>query len=359
MRAAYKQRFPRLAVLALGMAILHSLPALSQTQSAQANSTPTPAQAQIADGQTAQAPRERFWIAGRYDGKRFIIYFDAVKFNGTVPSIAERLTDPVVAGFFMPVKLPWTYVAKLQLRPGAERFKLGDRYDVLLNCGEVAPVTLSTTVGTEGDEPVDNDSYMGALATIDNERDRRIVKDYYVVRRHRELPDDASKGPRIQPVCAGIEDEPVRFDIQTQIVDLLTDRMKTMATEAEHRAADGISPIFNVQGFRLADGTLRYYARAEWKSGKGEDVESIYALAAWIAPQPTLHVLAVQTRTSPYNDFDSVLPTLLNVVDLGEERTGIIVSIIGEDNSSTRLLEYRDGLDFQHMRVMQYIGAGE
>jgi hypothetical protein len=264
-----------------------------------------------------------------------------------------------VAGFFMPVKLPWTYIAKLQQRPGAERFKLGDRYDLLLNCGEVAPVTLSTTVGTEGDEPVGNDSYMGALATIDNERDRMIVKDYYVVRRHRELADDASKGPRIQPVCAGLEDEPVRFNTQTQIVDLLTERMKTMATEAENRAADGISPIFNVQGFRLADGTLRYYARAEWKSGKGEDVESIYALAAWIAPQPTLHVLAVQTRTSPYNDFDSVLPTLRNVVDLGEERTGIIVSIIGEDNSSTRLLEYRDGLDFQHMRVMQYIGAGE
>jgi hypothetical protein len=351
--AGFRSRF---AILILTIAILQSVPALCQTQSATLDLV---AQTQTADAQPVETHSERFWLAGRYDGNRIIVYFDAVKFNGTVPSIAEKLTDPVVAGFFMPVKLPWAYVAKLQQKPGAEQFKLGDRYDLVLSCDEVAPVTLTTMLGTEGDEPVGNDSYIGALATIDNDRDRMIFKGYYAVRRHRDIPEDESKRLRTPGVCAGLEDEPVRFDFQSQIVDLLTQRMKTTASEAEQSAAHGISPIFNVQEFRLADGTLRYYARAAWKSGNADEVKSIFALAAWIAPEPTLHALAVQTRTSPYDGLDSVLPNLLNVVDLSEGRTGIIVAIIGEDEASTRLLEYRDGLDFQHMRVIQYIGAGE
>ena len=227
----------RSAILMIGIAFAPSIPSLCQTQ------TPAPdsvTQAGTADAQPAANHLERFWLAGRYDGNRMIVYFDAVKFNGTVPSVAERLTDPVVAGFFMPVKLPWTYVAKLQQKPGTEQFKLGDRYDLLLNCGEATPVTLTTMVGTEGDEPVGNDSYVGALATIDNDRDLMIFKGYYAVRRHRDIPENESKRPGPPPVCAGLEDEPVRFGIQTEIVDLLTERMKTTATEAEQHAADAV-----------------------------------------------------------------------------------------------------------------------
>lgn len=54
----------------------------------------------------AQTQPEPFWLAGRYDGNRMIIYFDEVKFNGTVPSTAKRIVDPVVGGFFMSVELP-------------------------------------------------------------------------------------------------------------------------------------------------------------------------------------------------------------------------------------------------------------
>jgi len=39
----------------------------------------------------AQAKPERFWLAGRYDGNRVIVYFDAVKFNGALPSTSRRL----------------------------------------------------------------------------------------------------------------------------------------------------------------------------------------------------------------------------------------------------------------------------
>jgi hypothetical protein len=40
------------------------------------------------------ASAERFWVAGRYDGNRVIVYFDAVKFNGTVPKTARHLGRP-------------------------------------------------------------------------------------------------------------------------------------------------------------------------------------------------------------------------------------------------------------------------
>src|SRR5882762_7602980 len=44
---------------------------------------------------------EQFWLAGRYDGNRVIVYFDAVQFHGTVPHTARRIADPAVGGFFM------------------------------------------------------------------------------------------------------------------------------------------------------------------------------------------------------------------------------------------------------------------
>ena len=67
----------------------------------------------------------------------------------------------------------------------------------------------------------------------------------------------------------------------------------------------------------------------------------------------------MQTRTSPYTGLESALPTLLNVVDLGGGKTGMIIGSNGEDGSSTDLLEYRDGVDLRHMRMLQSIGAGE
>lgn len=341
----------RIMVLALGIAVMSWVPAISQTPPAQTESAPAQPEAQPDKEQG-----ERFWIAGRYDGNRIIVYFDAVKFNSTVPSIRERLTGPVADGFFMPEKLPWTYVAKFQKGVGAEQFKLGDKYDLLLGRGKIASVTLTAMIGTEGDEGVGNDSYIGALATLDDKGDGLPPsKNYYVAYRHRDLSDwlDMKEGH------AGLNDEPIRFDVQSQIVDLLTQRMQGTASETDRNAMRDISPMLEVQSFAVADGTTRYYARAEWRWGKPEDRGSSYALGAWISPEPGLHIVAAQTRTSPYEGFDTVLPQLLNVVDLGAGRTGIVLSITGEDSAATRLLEYRDGLDFQHMRLLQSIEAGE
>jgi hypothetical protein len=309
----------------------------------------------------AQTKLDRFWLAGRYDGNRVIVYFDAVQFHGTVPPTAKRIADPTVGGFFMPVKLPASYLSQFLKGPDAERFALGDKYDLLLDEGKVATVTLTTLVGTEGDEQVGNDSFIGALATLENKDDIMYMASggIYVIRRHRKLPDSKPKyPPRPDAVYAGLQNEPVRFDIQTKIVGLLTEQMGSQA-KADHKptVAD-MSPVFAVQTFRLANGELRYYARAVWNSNEGANTKTVFALSAWISPSPTLHILAVEGRESPYDGL-GVLPDLYNVIDLGGGRTGIIVGRSGEDDNSTALLEYRDGVDLGQMRILQSIGAGE
>ena len=75
---------------------------------------------------------------------------------------------------------------------------------------------------------------------------------YLAVRRHRELPGGTGKDrERIRTVFACLLNEPVRFDIQSKIVDLLNGRMKSMATDAQRHEAESVSPLFAVQQFRL------------------------------------------------------------------------------------------------------------
>ena len=131
------------------------------------------------------------------------------------------------------------------------------------------------------------------------------------------------------------------------------------ATDAERREAGNVAPAFKVQPFQVADGSLRYYVRAEWKSGKEPKDTPTYVLGAWITPLPTPHILAVEKRTSPYEGIENGLPDLLNVVDLGDGRTGIIVHISGLDSTQLRLAEYRDGANMRSMPAIQSIGSGE
>jgi hypothetical protein len=305
----------------------------------------------------AQTQPDRVWLAGRYDGNRLVVYFDAVLFNGTVPRDAEKLVCPIAVGFFCPVKLPASYVAQLQKKPNMEHFALGDKYDVVQDGSSILTVTLTTLVGFESDEGVGNDSYIGALATLDKDKQDWLMYDlpYLAVQRHRESSGGAGKAPEgIRTVFAFLVNEPVRFDIQTKIVELLKGRMKSMATDAQRHEAEGVSPLFAVQQFRLADGSLRYYARAAWKSGKEPQEKLIYGLGAWIAPLPSVHILAVESAAG----FE-YLPNLLNVIDFGGGNAGIIISEHGDDSMSLSLVEYRDGLDLSHMRTLQSIGAGE
>jgi len=303
----------------------------------------------------AQTPHDPFWIGGRYDGNRVIIYFDAVRFNNTVPANAPRIVDPVVSGFFLPVELPTDYIATFFREPNAYRFALGEEYDVLSG-GDAISVKLTTLVGTEGDEGVGNDSYIGALATVVGECSLFSTNGYYVVRPHRDpvcgSPRQAWPGGVFPTRFAEPMHDPVRFDVQTQIVALLTQRMISIASEQQRHAVEGLSPVFSVQAFRVADGSLRYYATAKWKSGAKPE-PSGFSLGAWLTPTPALRILAVEAN----QNLD--LPYLLNVADLGGGKTGMILGNGGEDSTSTDLVEYQDGVDAAHMRRLQSIAAGE
>ncbi|MGA7416323.1 MAG: hypothetical protein WBW33_37985 [Bryobacteraceae bacterium] len=303
---------------------------------------------------------ERFWLAGRYDGNRVVVYFDAVKFGNNGPPNAIDIPYPVAKGFFAPVALPASYVKGLQHGPGAERFDIGDHYDLLLGGNDVATMTLTSLVGFPSDEGVGNDSYIGALATLDSQDGLLFQQDYYVVRRpqpNRRV--DAPVGQTQPAAHASLLKEPVRFDVDTQIASLLIRRMKTLAPEPVRLKAANIAPAIKVQSFTLADGSLRYYARAEWKSGNEPNGVPTFAFAAWISPRPTLHIQAVEDQGSSLGGFEEEFPNLLNVVDLGNGRAAVIVAEFGEDGSGLLLLEYSDGVALSQMRKLQVIEAGE
>jgi hypothetical protein len=302
----------------------------------------------------AQTQSERFWLAGRYDRTRIIVYFDAVAFNGTLPARAKRIV-PAAKEFFDAVEVSTKFMAPFQKTPSSEHFGLGDQYDLILEEGHIATVSLTTLIGCETDEGVGNDSYIGALASLNADDVPYFSKDYYALRRHHarqqkpitEIPD----------VWVRLEKDPVEFDVQSQIVALLTDRMKTLATNAQRHRAESTSPLFKVEAFRVNDGTLRYYAKAFWKPDKDLDRTS-YAVGAWLAPSPMLRILALEERTCGYDDLECVVPNLLNVLDLGS-KTGLIVSTKGDESTGLTLFEYSDGKDIRHMRVLQNIGMSE
>src|SRR5579883_995841 len=231
----------------------------------------------------AQSKHERFWLAGRYDGTRVLVYFDAVKFDGTLPPDAKSL-NPGVASFYDGVEISPTFLERFEKQPTTEHFALGDKYDLLLDEDHVATVALTTLVGTETDEGVGNDSFVGALATVKGDDLLFFKKDYYVLRRHEESTKPAERVIKMEDEYTGIVNGPVEFATQAKIVALLTERMNTLASSAQRQRASISSPLFEVQAFRTARGNLRYYARIMWKaaSTNSRDLTG-FALIMWKA----------------------------------------------------------------------------
>jgi hypothetical protein len=111
--------------------------------------------------------------------------------------------------------------------------------------------------------------------------------------------------------------------------------------------------IKEVQAFSVAGGGRRYYVRAELRA-----TALCTTIGAWLAPALTLHIVAAQV-SGCLDDFLIDAPRLLNVVDLGGGRTGIILSFTGGDGSSLELFDYRDGIDVTDMRSLPSISHGE
>jgi hypothetical protein len=315
----------------------------------------------------AQEPSARFWLAGRYDGNRIVVFFDAVKFKGTVPPSAHTLAIPAALGFLFQKELPASYVAQLPREPNAERFRVGEQYDLRMGDGRMTTVTITTMVGYVSDDEDDDPSYIGALAKVNEPTDLLGTRNYYALQRH-DSKRPASR--KTEPTAAGafpapnsgtfasLFDEPVQLDVQTEIAALLTSRLRMTATAEQQGLANNLAPTLAVQSFRLADGNLRYYARAEWRSNDEPESPPVFAMGAWIAPAPELRILALEEITSTYGFLDE-LPDLLNVVDLGAGRTGIIANITGPGDSTLGLWEYRDGADLGHMKLFQSLVTDE
>jgi hypothetical protein len=92
----------------------------------------------------AQEKPERFWLAGRYDGNRVVVYFNKVRFAGTMSSSARKIAPPVADAFFGPVELPASYIVGFQKTANAEHFAIGDRYDLMLGNGTITMIKLTT-----------------------------------------------------------------------------------------------------------------------------------------------------------------------------------------------------------------------
>ena len=303
-----------------------------------------------------QGPTERFWIAGRYDGNSVIVYFDAVKFGvptGKTPPGAKKIAPPVADLFFNPVALSETDIAQFQTGPSAERFKPGDRYDLLMGNGSVGTFTLTTLVGFHSDEESGNDSYIGALGTMERENALIFQGDYFVATRH----EDRSAGTGSYPRTASRIRQPIPFDVQTQIASMVRDRLKSEARLAVSPAAASLSPAFVIEPFTIADGGLRYHVRAEWRAGREKGYDLMHAFAAWMTSVPALRILATE-RLSFASDAN-IQEELLTVVDLGRGRTGAVLSIHNPASRGALLVEYRDGVQLSQMRALQTVAVGD
>jgi hypothetical protein len=300
---------------------------------------------------------KRFWLAGRYDGNRVVVYFDTVEFNGTLPKTPARLAPPAVEGFFDPVEIPAAYIDSLKRAPDAEHFKLGDQYDLLAGNGGVTTITLTTLVGCETDEGVGNDSFIGAIATA-NRRDSLVFTNgYYVVGRHQPPLAVAGKGSRTTDAqYAQLLEQPAPFVVQRRIMALLTERANAVVSDKQRREMANLPPELVVQTFHLAGGKVRYYAKAVWESQDDPRRPTPLGIAAWLSPLPAVQILAVE---APASGYDQDLPKLRNVVDLGDDRTGLIVSTARGETIALDLLEYEDRSNIDQMPKLQSISFGE
>lgn len=297
------------------------------------------------------AATERIWIAGRYDQSRIVVYFATAHFHDTNPPSSREIAPPKADGFFDPVSLSRSDMERFRTATATEHFAIGDRYDLLLDNGHVATVTLTSLVGFMSDEQVGNDSYVGALGQVSRDDMRFFTRDYYVLRPHAPVQRD-------RPLRGGLASDAVSPSMDSAIAQLLRARLSADTNVARSDRKALPFTFSGVTAITLADGTRRYYARAYFGS---KDDGPCANIEAWVAPEQGrrgLRTLATAAHACQY-DMPKDLPELLNVVDLGDGRIALIVNLFGTDGRSVLLYEYRDGATLAEMRVLQSISVSE
>jgi hypothetical protein len=298
------------------------------------------------------------WLAGRYDKSSVIVYFQAVKFGDTFPADAQTIPTPIADAFFTPKVVGASALTKFQQALGAERFAIGDRYDVLLGNGRTGTITLRTLVAFESDEFVGNDSYIGALGALASEDLPFVTGDYFVVRRHQVTSRAAGANRSTgQPASfSRLVTDPVSQDVQTEVTALLRKRLTTavgVPTGIQSEIDRTQPSSLRVKQLTLVDGSVRYHVWADFRLR-----QTCLAASAWVGSQP-LRIVAIEEPLCELNGLDPIEPQIRNVVDLGERRVGLVVDFQGGDGRSLRLLEYRDEAGFADMQELQSVSAGE
>ncbi|GEM_PF-5984722 len=290
------------------------------------------------------------WVALRYDSHRVLVYFQLL--GGANNVVAEvqnnggRLADPDTK-----VKIPIFELTPGQvgrLRGAIDGFppRLGVSYILLLGHGQRAKATSTTLIGSIGG----SNRYVGFLATVaapDLLRFQSTGEQYYVLCDYFACGQAQWSNPS---VAAGISHRVVPAAIQAQMRTILEKRLDRELPRilADPRTYSHAGPrtrtfwnpldaalragkgrlMFKAQRVRIVDG-VRYYVRAQW------DVRGTpaFLLTVWMAPEPALHIVSVDStsaRTMRLPECGKSPPginrtdELLNAVDLGKGRTGIV-----------------------------------
>jgi hypothetical protein len=76
-----------------------------------------------------------------------------------------------------------------------------------------------------------------------------------------------------------------------------------------------------------------------------------------MAAEPALRILLIEPLAA---SSDAIIEQkLLSVVDLGQGRTGVVLSRWGSAFRELRLVEYRDGSPVPQMRTIHLVNAGD
>jgi hypothetical protein len=303
------------------------------------------------DSILGQAPSDRVWLAARYDRTRVVIYFEAARFHGTFPRNAGNIAAPEADVLFPPQAVSADSLASVQQKPGLERFAIGDRYDLVVDAGRVAAITLTTLVAVEGDEATGNDSYIGALGTVAVEDLHFFTQKYYAVSRHGAMQSAGLSRASGPATFAGLRSQPVPPTTKRQIVALIRARLKA---DASAQDVERFPPtVQRLQEFAISGGGRRYFASAIQRSRT-----ACTAFSAWFARTPTLRVLTAGSQGCDLVHHIEP-PRLLDALEIGDGRTGLVVDFPGFDGRSLQLLEYADGQDFDHMPTRWMVSAAE
>lgn len=157
------------------------------------------------------------------------------------------------------------------------------------------------------------------------------------------LAAEPSASSPLQPLGSAQLLRSVPPDLSTAALRLVAERLN--GDTASNR---------RLQAFATATGDRRYFV-----IGRSGPADSCATLRAWLGPAPALHVIAADRI--PYCDDETLADgtEILNVVDLGRQRTGLIVILRGGAGMALKLVQYQDGRDLEQMRRWQTISYGD